>query len=142
MHIFLDFDGVLHPKGAGQTHFTRLPLFEALMAEPCMATATIVISSTWRQAYTLEKLRQFFHPTIAPRIIGTTPTLREYHSEFERGEEIETYISKSSTRRWIAIDDDEEAFAPRLRTRLILCDGTKGLSTEDIAKVRLLASSS
>lgn len=72
MLIFLDFDGVLHPKGAGGQHFTRLPLLEAFLREPDMVKIKLVISSTWRQAYGLAKLRQFFAPDIGARIIGVT----------------------------------------------------------------------
>lgn len=135
MLLFLDFDGVLHPKGAGGPRFTRLPLFEAFLREPAAQDVRLVISSTWRQAYGLPKLRQFFSTDIADRILGATPTLASYRTEFERGEEIEAWLSKHPSQPWAALDDDSEGFAPRLRPRLVLCNGTRGLDREDLMKV-------
>lgn len=139
--LFLDFDGVLHPKGAGGPRFTRPPLFEAFLREPAMVDMSIVISSTWRQAYALPKLRGFFAPDIATRIIGCTPTLSSYSSDFERGEEIEAWLAASHVARWVGLDDDVDGFTPRLRRRLVLCDGTRGICIEDLEKVRSILSS-
>ena len=136
MLIFLDFDGVLHPKGAGGPRFTRLSLFEAFLRESEISNVNIVISSTWRQAYGLPKLRSFFSVDIANRILGCTPSLESYRSEFERGEEIEVWLSKRPTETWVALDDDEEGFAPRLRSKLVLCDGTQGIREKDLMSLR------
>ena len=136
MLLFLDFDGVLHPKGAGGLHFTRLPALEAFLREPAALDVRIVISSTWRHAYGLPKLRNFFSPDIAARIIEGTPTLTDYASEYERGEEIEVWLAKNPASVWVALDDEAENFAPRLRRRLVLCDGSQGVVEEDLAKVR------
>jgi len=135
MLLFLDFDGVLHPKGAGAPQFTQLPLFEAFLRKPEVKDVRIVISSTWRHAYELPKLRAFFSPDIGARILGGTPTLASYRTEYERGEEIEAWLGKHPSAFWVALDDDEEGFAPRLRPRLVLCDGTRGLDESDLANV-------
>jgi len=136
MLLFLDFDGVLHPKGAGNPRFTRLPLFQAFLREPAAQEVRLVISSTWRQAYELPQLRAFFDPDIASRIVGATPTLASYRSMYERGEEIEAWLARQPASRWVALDDDEDSFAPKLRPRLVLCDGTRGLDVTDLAKIR------
>lgn len=138
MHLFLDFDGVLHPKGAGRPRFTRLGAFEACMREPGLMGVQIVVASTWRTAYSLDKLRGFFSPDIAVRIVGTTASLRSYRSECQRGEEIEAYVAQHQVGQWAALDDDLEGFARPLRSRLVLVDGTHGFSEVDAGKVRAL----
>lgn len=57
--LFLDFDGVTHPEPCCQEDvFCRLNLIEdVLLGFP---TVDIVISSSWRDHYTLEYLRSFF----------------------------------------------------------------------------------
>ena len=131
MILFLDFDGVLHPKGAGQKRFTNLTLFEATMREKILAHVQIVISSTWRTAYGLEKLRDFFAHDIGERIISTTSTLRSYATSFERGEECQARANKNSVAEWVALDDDLEGFSRTLRSRLVLCDGAIGFTEVD-----------
>lgn len=138
MVLFLDFDGVLHPKGAGHTHFTRLPILEALLRETDLTNVQLVVSSTWRQAYSLTRLRAFFAPDIAERIIGTTASLSDYRSEHERGEEIEAWLSKNGNPAWVALDDDLEGFSPRMRAKLVLVDGAVGLQAEDAMRLRAL----
>lgn len=136
MILFLDFDGVLHPKGAGQQHFTRLPLLETFLRKPEFATVRVVISSTWRDAYSLSELRNFFSPDIAARIIGTTKTLDDYATEYERGEEIEAWLESNGATHWVALDDDKEGFTRRLHNRLAFCDGRDGLQESDLIKLR------
>ena len=143
MVLFLDFDGVLHPKGAGQTHFTRLPLLESFLRQHDLAPTRIVITSTWREAYSLPRLRSFFSPDIAARIAGVTPTLEDYSSEYERGEEVEAWLAGQPVVTWAALDDEAENYAPRLRKRLVQCDGHLGLNEADLEKIRgILAAAS
>ncbi len=136
MVLFLDFDGVLHPKGAGQTHFTRLPLLELFLRQNDLVPTRIVITSTWREAYSLPSLRSFFSPDIAARIAGITPRLEDYSSEYERGEEVEAWLAGQPVVPWVALDDEAENYAPRLRKRLVQCDGCLGLLETDLEKMR------
>jgi len=136
MHLFLDFDGVLHPKGSGQQHFTRLPLLEEFLRKPEHFPVKLVISSTWRHAYGLSKLRTFFSPDIAARIVGVTPSLDAYAGDFERSEEIEAWLSSRNAGPWVALDDEAEHFAPSLRRRLVLCNGSLGLQEEDLSRLQ------
>jgi hypothetical protein len=106
------------------------------MRESALAEVAIVISSTWRIAYNLDKLRSFFSPDIAARVVGTTSTLREYRTAYERGEEIEAYVAKHHVGPWLALDDDSDGFSKALRTRLILCDGMEGFNDAIAAKLR------
>jgi hypothetical protein len=44
MILFLDFDGVLHPKGGGGPRCTKMALLEALLREPVATHVEIVVS--------------------------------------------------------------------------------------------------
>jgi hypothetical protein len=139
MILFLDFNGVLHPR-EGDNRFTRLPLFEAYMRMPEAKKIRLIISSAWRQTHEIDRLRSFFSPDIALRIRGATPVLQTYRTRHQRTEEIKAWLSKHAARSWAALDDDIEVFAPALRPRLALCDGTVGLMEKDWQRVlRILA---
>jgi hypothetical protein len=135
MVLFLDFDGVLHPRAAGQIPFIRRPLLEAFLRLPAMRGVRIVISSPWRQAFSLDTLRHLFTPDIGVRVADVTPALAEYHTEHKQGEEIEAWLAKHTALSWVALGDDLEAFAPHLRHRLVLCDGTVGVTESDLLKL-------
>ena len=75
MILFLDFDGVLHPQYEHEPvptelAFCHLARFEALMRK--FPSVEIVISSTWREQFSMEVLRAKFSTDIAARIIGRT----------------------------------------------------------------------
>ena len=69
--LFLDFDGVLH--GEWDALFSKRELFEHYLQQ--MPQVDIVISSTWRELYSLERLKEHFHISLRDRIIGVTPIL-------------------------------------------------------------------
>src|ERR1035437_6497807 len=110
MILFLDFDGVLHPQYEDRTipievAFCNLPLFESVMRD--FSDVAIVISSTWRLQFSLDKLRAWFSPDIAQRIIDVTPNLDVVGSApVLREQEILRWMSsnRTSDERWLAID--------------------------------------
>jgi len=63
MILFLDFDGVLHPMNRATGVFSLLPHFEQVMRD--YPGVDIVVSSTWRETYSIEELRSVF-----PKISG------------------------------------------------------------------------
>ncbi len=74
--LFLDFDGVLHPaspfnRDAGA--LCHLERFESVMRD--FPDWKIVISSSWREEFSLEEIQSFFSKDIAARIVGGTPML-------------------------------------------------------------------
>lgn len=129
--LFLDFDGVLHPSLCLEAeHFCRRPLFEEVMRQ--FPAVRIVISSSWRHHFDLERLRPFFSGDIAERIDDTTP-LWVPSGPANRFEEIMAFVRFRSLDEagWLALDDSAFEF-PRSCANLMLCDGRFGL-TEDVA---------
>jgi hypothetical protein len=113
MILFLDFDGVLHSEyipGATPSQnkslpedFSQLPVFEAVMRE--FRNLRIVISSSWRQRYSLDELKAMFSEDIRHQIIDVTPTLPR-RSEGHRQREIEAWMQRHAEGgEWIALDD-------------------------------------
>ncbi len=138
--LFLDFDGVLHPKGAGgaHEHFSRRPLLEELLLEAACAEVQVVVTSTWREAYSLAKLRGFFGAALQPRIIDRTPALDDLDSDFLRYREIRAWLNRHpEAKRWCAVDDDREGF-PENQARVVFTDSATGLTPANIAALRKL----
>ena len=136
--LFLDFDGVLHPTGANTVKFTRLPVLETFLSEPAARSIQVVITSTWRDAYSIGTLRGFFSEGIRPRILGCTEPLDEYLSEYQREEEIKGWINgyPSAIERWVVLDDDRLHFSPAFHKHVIFTDSSVGLDGGSIEAVR------
>lgn len=134
--LFLDFDGVLHPRpivtDPGGGVFTALDLLEDVLRQ--VRHVEVVISSTWRERFALHELREFFSPDLRERVVGVTPLpgdvadapqeLREY----PRHAECVTWLARHrpAGTPWLALDDRVENFASG-SVNLVLIDGTAGL---------------
>jgi len=143
--LFLDFDGVLHPAGAhrGSGDLVKLPLLEAFLREPAYQALGIVISSTWREAYPLQRLRAFFSEDLRTRILGATPVLDEYDSDYPRYEEIKAWLDRHfGYSTWVALDDDVEGFPGHRRKTEVFTDSRVGLTAADLDALRLLLAQS
>lgn len=145
MILFLDFDGVLHPYGCSVDKlFCHLELLQDwLRARP---QVDVVIASSWREAHPFEELRGFFDDDLHDRVLGVTPQYAKLDwSQYEgepppprhaRHAEILSWLHNSATpwRAWCALDDQAWLFKP-FTSELVLCDGTRGLTTEQLAKI-------
>lgn len=129
MLIFLDLDGVLRRRTA--------PLYKL---EPALVQtfedtvrglpgAQIVITSSWREAFSLREIRGHFSPDIASRIVGVTP-VSQTQEGFPRHREVLAYLKRRTTtaEKWIAIDDDPLHY-PKDR-RVLLVDPDCGFNSE------------
>jgi hypothetical protein len=143
MILFLDFDGVLHPRYENgpvpeDVAFCHLPRFEAVMRD--FPEVQIVISSTWREQFSLDKLRTWFSTDIAVRIIGTTPVFPADHprSLEQRESEILAWLVEQgrNSECWLAVDDSTWQFK-HYRDHLVACICYVGLDRR--AEVRLRA---
>ena len=112
--LFMDFDGVTHPEPCFKdTMFCQLPFIEEVLRE--FQPVEIVISSSWREHYSLCELQDMFSPDIGRRIVGMTPTHKLLSSswlpgsgpEINRQSEIEWWLrhNRPKGQRWLAIDD-------------------------------------
>ncbi|MFZ0335838.1 MAG: HAD domain-containing protein [Candidatus Acidiferrales bacterium] len=128
MLIFLDFDGVLRRK---QSPLYRLDadclgLFEQAVRK--LPDAEIVITSTWREAFSLERMRGLFSPDISARIVGATPIDRRREDHY-RYREVLAYLKRNgkSGVPWVALDDEPSHYPPF--ANLILIDGQRGFDS-------------
>lgn len=137
MILFLDFDGVLHPRSPGKNLFCNLPRLEAVLRE--FSFVEVVIASTWREDMSLGQLRELISPDLRCRIIGVTPVVE---IEFPPGphgtreQEIRSFLEQSGykDRPWLALDDEYLLFH-RDCQNLITCPAAFGL--DDHAERRL-----
>ena len=129
--IYLDFDGVLHPKSVGkQQLFTHMPLLASTLAA---GTASIVISSSWRLHEPLEYLRGLFPQALQSRVLGCTAQVG--HGPLARWREIHQHAALHGVGPWVALDDAKSEFPPDCEN-LILCDGTTGLQAAQLLQLR------
>lgn len=100
----------------------------------------IVISSTWREQFSLSALRARFSTDIAARIIGITPVFPAEHPPMveQREWEIIEWLSTHGRRHepWIALDDASWQFKSH-RDQLIACVGHVGLDEAAESKLRV-----
>ncbi|MGI6341858.1 MAG: HAD domain-containing protein [Bacteroidales bacterium] len=130
--IFLDFDGVLN-SGDNSHVLNRLAFDNPEIMEPSIegfefdercvrwlkyiinrTDAKIVISSSWRLDYKLEKLQTIWKEFNLPgEVIGYTPSNtvsfleeQDLTSDFERGKEILSWLTENKVDSYCIIDDD------------------------------------
>jgi hypothetical protein len=130
--LFLDFDGVLHPAwGNSLPEFVHAhALAQALMGRPC----EIVISSTWREHYSLAQLKEFLLPELAGRVIGVLGA--DQRPPYVRSKNIEVWLdAQSGLVEWRALDDSAAEFQPGC-PQLILCDGNTGFGDSQSRELR------
>lgn len=131
MILFVDFDGVLHPRAPGKGLFSNLARLEAVLRD--FKFVEVVITSTWREDMTFDQLQELFSPDIRTRIIGTTPVVE---IDFPAGpagsrqEEILLFLEQGNYKdhSWLALDDEERLFQPDC-PNLIKCHTQIGFDT-------------
>jgi len=101
--LFLDIDGVLHADHEQQ--LARLPVLEQYLVQ--MPDVRIVISSTWREDFSLAELQELFSPACQHQIIDVTPILSIGYDQGGRQREIEQFLQHPvwSGSAWLALDD-------------------------------------
>jgi hypothetical protein len=129
--IFLDIDGVLRRNGAPlyELEDDLRRLFEETLR--AMPGAEVVISSSWREGFSLTEIRAHFSKDVAPRIVGVTPTAQD--GEHRRYREVLAYMIRSGQRGrpWVAVDDDPAHYPASVR--VILVNPTEGFDGEAAA---------
>jgi hypothetical protein len=95
--IFLDFDGVLHPKMNDSFEF--MGNFFAVLNN--FRQAQVVISSNWKDGLTQDNLNDLFKE-YAHRVVGKTTSSQG----MSRQDEIMAYVKLHKVTCYVAIDDD------------------------------------
>jgi hypothetical protein len=130
--LMLDFDGVLHPaQGCEVEDFAYAPLLaEALEGLRCR----IVISSTWRDSFTLEQLRRLLPAELAVRVVDALgPDAWGRHVRYRNI--LRWLESQKAAIDWRALDDTVSEFPPGC-PQLVLCDGRIGFSKVEAGILR------
>lgn len=127
--LFLDFDGVLHPRCTGTMRYA--PQLEALLAD--FPNVRVVVTSTWRLSHDLEDLRGWFSRAFAPRVIDVTPYLGEGAGVRQR--EIEQWLQAHAVRGWLAVDDEAQLFSPAC-PNLYITSSKEGLDQNALLGLR------
>lgn len=94
----------------------------------------IVISSDWKDAFSLDSIRARFSPDIAHRIVAFTPTIPDT-LEYIRYREILMYLreNKINDTVWAVIDDNRSHF-PDMEN-VFYTDPAVGIQEIDISKI-------
>ncbi len=135
--LFLDFDGVLRRKGS--------PLYKlesdlVSNLEDTLRHAShvkVVITSSWREVFGLNEIRNLFSRDIADRINGFTPQSLDLEG-FYRYREVLAYLKRFHTLQtpWIALDDDPQHYPQN--TPVLIVDPEKGLDPIEAKKLEEL----
>lgn len=123
--IFLDFDGVLH--GTISPSFFANTALLAQFLEP-YPFVDIVLSTSWRESYSLEKIKEQCIPELAQRVVGATPILND-HPKGIRAREVMQYVQDNNLDyyQYVCIDDLSFLFNEEFE-QLILTDAHTGLN--------------
>jgi hypothetical protein len=139
--VFLDFDGVLNSEQSTQQLGTRYRFARASVAALNdvlrQSEARIVITSSWRESWTLRENTEFLERdgVLAGRVVGKTPTLQR-----ERGLEIEAWLRSAPypVASFVIFDDRDDIAIHR--ERLIQVSPQVGLSSAQARRaIELLA---
>jgi Swiss Army Knife RNA repair-like protein len=121
--VFLDLDGVLRRRNAPlyELEADLVARFERAVRQ--VPDLRIVISSSWRDAYSLAEIREHFAVGIAERIVGVTPSMA-MRDDYDRHREVLAYLERHEGEdvRWLAIDDDPENYPPGAPVILVDCE--------------------
>ncbi len=142
-HLFLDYDGVLHPfsfshiSGAPMTlhwHdrsvslFCWAPILERLLSEvDSEGRVKIILSTTWQQRLGWRAAAKHLPLALQKRVVGGV-----YKYGLSRGAEIAMHAMdyKISDEDWLAVDDDGWMWPEEHLSRFIKADPATGLSSE------------
>lgn len=121
--LFLDIDGVLHPKRSGCYRY--MPAVERLLAR--FPRLDVVLTTGWREMFGRDHLVGLFPESCRDRVRGVTPVLT---APWPRYAEIRDYVRRHGVERWLAVDDDDSQF-PDNCEHLFLVDPCHALCPEN-----------
>lgn len=133
--IFLDIDGVLNCDRSIEALGTRYRFHKgsvaALNEVLIRSGGLIVITSTWREHWTLREVAEFLERdgVVANRVVGKTPA-----SGPERGNDIDAWLGSAPypVRSFVILDDRSDMAMHR--ERLVQVDAAAGLCREHMER--------
>ena len=134
MLLFLDFDGVVHPRSGSPFDVSCIGHIErALTAYP---ETRIVITSSWREHYPVEQLKKLLGAELGNRVAGVTPSIRGTYTKYVRHEEVLQYLKDTdiSDCMWIALDDSPEFYPDT--APVIWVDGVHGVTEHEVVQLQ------
>lgn len=139
--VFLDFDGVLNSIQSTEhlgTRYRFAPASVSALNELLrQSQAQVVITSTWRESWTLRENAEFLERdgVVSGRVVGKTPALGQ-----ERGLEIDAWLRSAPypVMSFVILDDRDDMAMHR--NRLVQVNPQVGLSSEQAERaIELLA---
>ncbi|ABO57333.1 helix-turn-helix transcriptional regulator [Burkholderia cenocepacia] len=145
--LFLDYDGTLHAGHAyiddggqitldsGRPVLEFAPILtEILRPYPAVK---IVLTTSWLQRLSTERVIAYLPPDLARRVVGTTRDMKPRFSYLRSGsgktDVIASYAQGKGLRNWLALDDsvfDAHLFGRELVSNFVLLDSALGISDE------------
>ncbi|MDE2615630.1 MAG: hypothetical protein KGL73_01260 [Burkholderiales bacterium] len=127
-YLFLDFDGVLHTSEPPRD----LRFAKYLVPIVAELELQVVISSTWREVYSVQAMAQKLGD-LGRFVIDKTPVWpsEDLPETGGRQKEIEAWLAESATSAaaWVALDDDRDNYRSSCN-RAFITDKTVGLNAE------------
>ena len=135
--IFLDFDGVLNSDESIQNLGTKYQFSKSSIValnELLKENSThIVVTSTWREGWTLKENAEFLERDglVPGRVIGKTPSLAQ-----ERGFEIDAWLRSVpfAVVSFVILDDRDDMAMHR--NRLVQTNAKIGLTMNEVERAR------
>lgn len=129
MHIFfIDIDGVIRPNAVPNDYQPKEECLRALLNAVDSINGKIVVTSTWKLAFSSAKFRTIFGKN---RFLGCTSDINE-NSPFYRYQEIKNYLSENKAQiTGFTIVDDRPDLFPKGTEGLFICDGDVGFTDQD-----------
>jgi hypothetical protein len=143
VHLFLDYDGPLHPdevyrvKGQIILRADGIQLFEYApilvdILEP-FPNVKIVLATSWVRVLGFDTAKNHLPLELQQRVVGAT-----YHSEMDRErpgrfeylsryQQISQYVVRHKIERWVALDNDDYGWPNEHRQNLVHVDDWLGL---------------
>lgn len=136
-YIFLDFDGVLHRSNAkSNPMFEHMDLFCNFISQ-YKDSVRIVISSSWKDTFKLQNIKDFFPDDVAAMIEGVTPSIKHELNAGSREKEIRSYLADKdiADNDWIALDDMPLLFLNH--NNVVFTNPKEGITQKELELIKL-----